>query len=125
MSELKLVNIAPATVSKPFIIDIKDKMTLYNYYMSFLVNGGLFIPTQQEFLPGTKALILLTLPEDKTKRTVSGKISWISPKGGQIGQSQGVGVHFDANEQNRLLRSDIEKLLAGILDKSENKTQTI
>lgn len=125
MATLKLVNIDTTQINKPFIIDIKDKATLYNYYMPFLKNAGLFIPTPQEFSPQSKALVLLTLPDEKTKRTVSGKICWITPKAAQIGQQQGVGIHFDDSEQNRLLRSDIEKMLAGILDKTENRTQTV
>ena len=48
------------STSRPGIltITIKDKSTLYATYMSFVVNGGLFIPTNRDYEIGQEILAL-------------------------------------------------------------------
>ena len=128
MSNAKLTpeNELTAT-AKPVTIpnfQIKDKQQLYLLYMPYLKTGGLFIPSPNILAPGTKMLILLSLPDDVIKKTVSGKVVWVTPPNAQMGLAQGVGIVFDDNEQNKALKIQIENLLAGILGKSDQRTQT-
>lgn len=115
---------APAGV-RPLLFEIKEKSQLYSFYMPFLKNGGLFVPHKNHMAPNAKISLILTLPSDPVKKTVMGKVCWITPPEALMGVIQGVGVHFDDNEQNRLLKIQIENLLGGILGHSETRTMTI
>ena len=42
-------------------LTIEDSAVLYGAYMSFLQNGGLFVPTRQQYRLGDEVLLLLTL----------------------------------------------------------------
>ncbi len=118
-------DLSPTATPRPIMFDIKDKSQLYSFYMPFLQNGGLFIPSQQYQAPGSKAMILLTLPGDPIKKTITGKVCWVTPQGAQMGVAAGLGIQFDDNDASRLVCAQIEKSLAGILGKSETRTQTI
>lgn len=117
--------LTPAATTRPIMFEIKDKNQLYIFYMPFLQHGGIFVPTAQCPAPGSKALALLTLPGDPAKKTVSGKVCWVTPPAAQMGVASGIGIHFDDNDGNRMLRDQIEKMLAGILGKSDARTQTM
>lgn len=60
-------------------LTIKDKAALYAAYMPFIVNGGLFIPTNKSYGLGEEVFMLLTLMDDKERLPVAGKIIWITP----------------------------------------------
>lgn len=107
------------------MFDIKDRNQLYAFYMPFLQNGGLFIPGNQHQAPGSKAMILLTLPNDPVKKTITGKVCWITPPAAQMGVAAGLGIQFDDNDASKQVCAQIEKMLAGILGKSDSRTQTI
>ena len=125
ISLLPAEELVPPPKAKTMVYVIKDKATLYALYMPFLKTGGLFIPAPQNHPPGTKMLILLTIPDDPNKKTVSGKVCWLTPLNAGLGMNQGVGILFDDNEQNRTLKIQIENLLAGILGRTETRTQTL
>lgn len=118
-------DITPPLQAKTMVYQVKDKQQLYSLYMPFLKTGGIFIPSQTLHPPGTKMLILLTIPDDPNKKTVSGKVCWQTPPNASLGLTQGVGIIFDDNEQNRGLKIQIENTLAGILGRSEQRTQTL
>ena len=42
---------------------LKDKAQLYNAYMPFLKNGGIFVPTPKRYMLGDEVFLLVTLPE--------------------------------------------------------------
>ncbi len=120
--------VTPSMNPRPLMFEIKDKNQLYSFYMPFLRFGGLFIPMSNQQLvlpPGSKAMVLLTLLDDKTKKAVTGKVCWANPAGAPMGTVQGIGVAFDDNEANRNLKAQIENILVGILGKSETRTQTL
>ena len=59
---------------------IADKEALYDSYMSFLRNGGLFIQTSQEYRLGEEVLVLLKLLDQPKKRLpVKGRVVWVTP----------------------------------------------
>ena len=104
-------------------LTIKDKAVLYAAYMPFVVHGGLFIPTTKPYNLGDEVFMLLTLPEEKAKLPVAGKIIWITPTGTQGNRTAGVGVQF-SEQDNGQARNKIETYLAGLL-KSDRVTHTM
>lgn len=103
-------------------LKIKDKAVLYAAYMSFVKNGGLFIPTNKAYKLGDEVFMLLSLMEEAEKIPVAGKVVWITPKGAQGNRAAGIGVQFAENEAN--VRNVIETYLAGALN-SERPTHTM
>lgn len=104
-------------------LSIKDKGVLYTAYMSFLKEGGLFIPTKRAFAMGEHVSMLLTLMDEQESFTVNCTVVWITPQSSQGNRAQGVGVQF-TGEEGKLIRNKIETYLAGTL-KSEKPTHTL
>lgn len=104
-------------------LSIKDKGVLYTAYMSFLKEGGLFIPTKRTFLMGESVSMLLTLMDEQETFTVSGTVVWMTPQGAQGNRAAGIGVQFSGDE-GKQVRNKIETYLAGTL-KSEKPTHTL
>jgi type IV pilus assembly protein PilZ len=104
-------------------LTIRDKSALYASYMSFVKNGGLFIPTAKSYKLGDEVFMLLTLTDSKDKLPVAGKVVWITPKGAQGNKTAGIGVQFSELDKGAT-KSKIEKQLAGAL-KSDRPTHTM
>ena len=62
--------------------------------MPFLKGGGIFIPTNRRYTLGDEVFLLLSLPEDKDRLPVAGKVVWITPPGSQGNRAAGIGVQF-------------------------------
>lgn len=103
---------------------IKDKHALYNAYMSFVKGGGLFVPTVKRYSLGDEVFLLLTLPDEKDRLPVAGKVVWITPNAAQGNRTAGIGVQFAESSDGEAARTKIESILAGILN-SEKPTQTM
>jgi type IV pilus assembly protein PilZ len=103
-------------------LTIKDRSVLYAAYMPFVVNGGLFIPTNKSYNIGDEVFVLLNLMDEPDKIPVAGKVVWITPKGAQGNRSAGIGIQF--TEQDTLAVNKIESYLAGSLE-SERPTHTM
>ncbi|HUN91344.1 MAG TPA: PilZ domain-containing protein [Burkholderiaceae bacterium] len=101
---------------------IKEKAALYAAYMPYLKNGGIFVPTNKPYQIGDQVYLILTLLDDPTKIPVAGKVVWIGPSGGS--KTQGIGVHFPADESGQIARKKIEDALGSAL-KSLRPTHTI
>ena len=110
--------------SKPGLLTltIKDKSALYLAYMPFVVNGGLFIPTNSSYRLGDEVFMLLNLMGEEEKIPVAGTVIWMTPKGAQGKRTAGIGVQF--NDQDDVARSKIETYLAGALQ-SDRHTHTM
>src|SRR5690625_7198762 len=101
--------------------NIKDKQELYNSYMPFLSNGGLFVPSsRKQFQLGDEVLILLGLMDDD-RIAIPGKVAWVAPPGAGI---SGVGVEFCISGEARQSQGVIVSHLAGRLE-SDKPTYTI
>ena len=103
---------------------IKDKSALYNAYMSFAKGGGLFVPTVKRYSLGDEVFLLLTLPDEKDRLPVAGKVVWITPAGAQGNRTAGIGVQFNDSADGEAARTKIESILAGILTQ-ERPTHTM
>jgi Tfp pilus assembly protein PilZ len=105
-------------------LKIKDVASLYNAYMPFLKNGGLFAPTAQRYALGDEVVLLITLAGETERLSVVGKVAWISPLGAQGNRTAGIGVHFNESGDSEAARQRIENLLVGVLG-SERPTHTM
>jgi len=103
---------------------LKDKAQLYSSFMSYVVGGGLFIPTKKSYALGDEVFLLLTLPGETAKMPVAGKIIWITPPGAQGGKVAGIGIQLADEEGNKQVVNKIQALLAGA-SKSNRPTYTM
>ncbi len=87
-------------------LTIKDKAVLYAAYMPYVINGGLFIPTNKSYIIGDEVFVLLNLMDEAEKIPVAGKVVWVTPKGGQGNRSAGVSNQFD--DDNSIAVNKIE-----------------
>ncbi|WP_252176176.1 PilZ domain-containing protein [Endozoicomonas sp. 4G] len=101
-------------------LTIKDTSSLYSSYMSFIIGGGLFIPTSKRYSLGDEVFIRLTLMDEAEQLPVPGKVVWITPQGST--RVAGIGVQF--NDVTDTVRTKIETYLAGGL-KSDRETSTL
>ena len=95
-------------------LSIKDKDALYQAYMLFIQNGGLFIPTTKKYQLGDDVFMLLSLMEESERIPAAGKIIWITPIGAEGNRTAGIGVQFSPQDEGST-RNKIETLLAGML----------
>ena len=103
-------------------LTIKDVVSLYESYMPFLVNGGLFIPTTKIYHLGDELFIRLSLMDDPEVLPVAGKVIWITPAAAQGRKPAGVGVQFiDVNSD---VRDKIETHLSGAV-RDDHETSTM
>lgn len=100
-------------------LSIKDKNALYQAYMPFVNNGGLFIPTDREYQMGQEVFMLLNLMEEPERLPIAGKVIWKTPPGSSGYRTCGIGVQF-SDQDGGIARAKIENYLAGALgtDKS-------
>jgi len=102
---------------------ITDRGALYSSYLSFVQNGGLFVPTARTYALGDEVFLLLRIMDDVSLVPVTGNVVWVTPAGAQGNKAAGVGVQF-VDEDNGATRTIIEQHLAAAL-KSERPTQTM
>ena len=46
---------------------VKDKGSLYNAYIPYVKNGGIFVPTPKRYFLGDEVFVLLTLPDSSER----------------------------------------------------------
>lgn len=102
---------------------IKDKNALYASYMSFVENGGLFIPTANHYALGDEIFLLLQLMDELDRIPVAGKVVWVTPVGAEGNRAAGVGVQF-SDQDKGAARNKIEQYLVGMLE-GERPTHTM
>jgi type IV pilus assembly protein PilZ len=103
-------------------LTIKDKAVLYSAYMPYLLNGGLFVPTNKSYKIGDEVFMLLSLMDEAEKIPIAGTVVWVTPRGAQGNRTAGIGVQF--SEQDAAANAKIENHLAGSLS-SDRPTHTM
>lgn len=103
---------------------VKDKAALYNAYMPYIRQGGLFVTTPKRYFLGDEVFVLVTLPESSERMPVAGKVIWVTPAGAQGARPAGIGVQFNDGPEGDALKGRIEALLAGSLD-ADRPTHTM
>ena len=101
---------------------IKDRMLLYESYMPFVKDGGLFVPTDSDLSLGEDVCISLDLMHEPEPLRAVGTVVWITPRGAQGNRAAGVGIGFGADSD--AVRGKIETCLAGAVG-SERRTHTM
>lgn len=105
--------------------DVADNHALYNAYMPFITNGGLFVPRKYladvRYDIGSDVFLLLNLVSENQRLPVEGKVVWQAPAASQ--RPAGVGIQFSAKDGG-LTQQKIETLLAGQLE-SDRPTHTL
>ena len=109
-----------AIVSLP----LADKDQVYEAYMPFVRNGGLFVRTTKRHFLGDPVFLLVTLPGSAERMPVSGRVVWVTPPGAQGGRPAGIGVQFDDTAEAVSLRGKLEVEVAGRLE-SDKPTATM
>ena len=105
-------------------LTFKDKAGLYNAYMPFLKQGGIFVPTPKRYFLGDEVFLLLTLPDSSDRLPIAGKVVWVTPAGAQGNRNAGIGVQFPEGAEGETVKNRIETLLAGTLG-ADKPTQTM
>ena len=103
---------------------VKDKAALYNAYMPYIKQGGIFVPTPRRYFIGDEVFLLLTLPDSSERLPVAGKVCWVTPTGAQGNRPAGIGVQFADTAEGEAVKGKIETILAGTLN-AEQPTQTM
>jgi type IV pilus assembly protein PilZ len=102
-------------------LKFKDKNALYQSYMSFVKDGGLYVPTKLDHTMDvgkpSPVFLLVELPESNEIFPACGKTCWVND-----GRKKGVGVRFATDERTKILRIAIENILAANL---QSTTQTL
>ena len=101
---------------------IKDTAALYEAYMPYLKNGGLFVATEKDIVLGQRETLLLGLMGDPEILRISGKTVWCTPKGAEGSRQAGIGVEFP--EDGIGVNSKIRDYLANTLT-SQSSTHTM
>ncbi|UYF98485.1 PilZ domain-containing protein [Halomonas sp. GD1P12] len=102
------------TAQKALSLTVPDIPTLLSAYMPYLERGGMFVPVDTLYRLGQVVHLLITLPGESERLSVTGTVVWVSPAGISGRRMAGIGVHFGL--QDYAVRDKIETLLAGQLD---------
>ena len=93
-------------------VAIKDKNILYATYMGFVKpEGGLFIPTEEEFNPGDKVSLLLDIIDEVKEFEITGRVIWLTPNSVHGAMAPGIGVQFEGSKAKEL-NTRIKQILA-------------
>lgn len=104
-------------------VAIRDKNALFQAFMPFLKNGGLFIATEKPFELGDEVFLLVTLMDEPQRYPVTGRVVWLTPKTSIGARPAGIGVQFTGMESATVLKK-IDTYLAGT-QQSERPTHTL
>lgn len=104
-------------------LDFVSVNDLYLAYMPFIMHGGLFIPTKEQFELAEEVILDIRLVNEPDRHQIEGTVAWITPVGAQGGKPAGIGIQF-AEGKSVALRNKIETHLAGLLQ-SPNSTNTM
>lgn len=120
------MNVKAASGARQGILSlaVKDKNALFQAYMPFIKQGGVFVPTAKRYFIGDEVFLLMTLPESTERLPVAGKVVWVTPAGAQGNRAAGIGVQFAETPEGEAVKNKIEVILAGIMT-SDKITHTM
>ena len=100
-----------------FSLEYLSDRELYQSYMPFIKNGGLFIRTPELYNIDDEVKLEVTLPDALEASIIMGKVCWLTPTGAQNGTPAGIGVSFEEDKDN--VRNQIEKSIGRLLSSPE------
>ena len=83
------------------LFSITDRGALYSSYMSFVKNGGVFVPTARTYELGDEVFMLLQMMDDTSMLPVKGNVVWITSAGAQGNKTPGIGVQFCEEDEGK------------------------
>ena len=95
------------------LLEYYDNTDLYDSYMPFFKQGGLFFRTDDEYDLGAEISLHVSLPDSLESTNVKGQVSWVTPKNAQNGNDAGIGVMFIEDLDN--LSQQIESAISFML----------
>lgn len=95
-------------------LEFECEMDLYQSYMPFFTQGGLFFRTDETYEMGTELHLHIMLPDSLEMSSVIAQVNWITPYDTQNGNDMGVGVCFIEDIDNVNLQ--IERVVAQRLE---------
>jgi len=98
-------------------LEFVSEKELYQSFMPFLKDGGLFYKTAEQHELGDDVVLEISLPDSLENSEVKGKICWLTPIGAQNGTPPGIGISFIDDPDN--VKSQIEKAIGRFLNSSE------
>lgn len=104
----------PDLPGKMINLTIPDKPELYRSYLSFLQNGGLFVPSGDTFVMGEEVLLVANLPGFHEPKYLRTQVAWINHTSTTSGQPQGVGLAFGDDPVAVEVKNAVEDLLPGL-----------
>lgn len=105
------------------LFSITDRGALYSSYMSFVKNGGVFVPTARTYELGDEVFILLKMMDDPCMLPVKGNVVWVTSAGAQGNKTPGIGVQFSEEDKGKA-KGSIELLLKAATE-ANRPTQTM
>lgn len=103
--------------------NITDTQTLYNSYLSFVTNGGIFVPSTRIHNLGDDVFVAFTLPNSSDRYPLNGKIIWVNDKGTST-KPAGFALQFGTDINSQKMKNEIERQLAGMIE-SDKATYTM
>mgnify|MGYP000082478225 CR=1 FL=1 len=76
------------------LLEYYDNADLYDSYMPFFKQGGLFFRTDDSYNLGTEINLHVSLPDSLESTSVKAQVSWVTPHNAQNGNDAGIGVVF-------------------------------
>ena len=95
--------------SNLFFLSIASAEILQSLYLSYIRNGGVFIPATGGYMLGDPVFILLSLVAEKRKIPICATVIWITPIQSQENKCSGIGVRFADSESK--VRGMVERFL--------------
>ena len=92
-------------------ITFANKAQLYQAYLYYLQNGGLFVPMEQEFDLQQHIELEVHLPDTEKTYNISGQVVLLIPCAAKLRWTPGVGIEFEYSENSRRLRDTIHSLI--------------
>ena len=71
-------------------VNLVDRTSIYNSYMSFLNNGGVFIASDDTFAMGDEVVLVLEVGEAADRFPLKTTVCWINPVRGSTTRPRGV-----------------------------------
>lgn len=93
---------------------IQNQFELNLSYMPFIIHGGIFVPTNQEYKLGEKIILNLGLPNHSDIIQIECRVVWITPKNSMHYIYQGVGLQFmgeNATNVVELIKANLDSTM--------------
>ncbi|MDB4222312.1 PilZ domain-containing protein [Granulosicoccus sp.] len=105
------------------LFSITDRGALYSSYLSFVKNGGVFVPTARTYELGDEVFMLLKIMDNTSMMPVKGTVVWVTSAGAQGNKTPGIGVQF-GEEDNGQVKQCIDRILSTSVE-GKRPTQTM